>query len=43
MPLVLLSEQEPDKLRVGHLALALVRAAGHSAGKYAVDHPRAYC
>ena len=38
MPLVLLRQQEPDELRVGHLAVLLGAAAGHGAGEDAVDH-----
>ena len=40
MPLVLLGDEEPNELGVGHLALPLRGAARHRAREYAIDHPR---
>jgi hypothetical protein len=38
MPLVLLGDEEPYKLGVGHLALFLRRTTGHSTREDAVNH-----
>ena len=41
MALVLLGEQEPDKLGVGHAALLLGAASGHRAREDPLDHASA--
>ena len=43
MSLVFFCQEEPDKLRVGHLPFLLGRSAGHGAREYPVNHPGADC
>ena len=42
MSFVLLGQQEPDELCVGHFAVFLGRTVSHSARENAVDHSSGY-